>query len=103
MLFDALVGKFRRSADRSGNRVLHLVARNRDISLLFHADPTGPRAALDFQVENLTVWAYRIGAKTGNASLDNSLVLVPFLGCVCRTRILEDPGACSQKNIGRCS
>jgi hypothetical protein len=58
LLFDAFVGKFRRSADRSGNRVLHLVAHDREISLLFYANPTRPSAALYFQDENLAIGAY---------------------------------------------
>jgi hypothetical protein len=57
-LFDAFVGKFRRSADRSGNRVLHLVAHEREISLLFYANPTRPSAALYFQDKNLAIGAY---------------------------------------------
>src|SRR6202790_5522082 len=76
LLFDAFVGKFRRSADRSGNRVLHLVAHDREISLLFYANPTRPSAALYFQDENLAIRAYRIGSKTANAPLHDSLDLV---------------------------
>ena len=58
LLFDAFVGEFRRSADRSGNRVLHLVAHDREISLLFYANPTRPCAALYFQDENPAIGAY---------------------------------------------
>lgn len=75
-LFNAFLGKFGRSSDRSGNRILHLVAGNCEISLLFCADPARPRAALNFHSENFAIRAYRISAEARYASLHDSLVFV---------------------------